>query len=95
MCSSKGKRAMASRRKRRFEKVFPEGRDRIEQAARQLVDAMRDAKMRLVALNEHYSALHDLGDAIRITLNVINDRPREYVPPIVTPAAPLGPATRD
>jgi hypothetical protein len=41
---------MVSRRKRRFEKVFPEDRARIEQAARGLIDAMRDAKMRLVGL---------------------------------------------
>jgi hypothetical protein len=44
------------------------------------------------AFHEHYSALHDLGDAIRIAINIINDRPRDHVPPIVTPAAPLGPS---
>ena len=77
---------MAHGRRSRYAKVFAADREKIEQAAAQLVDAMRNAKMRLVAFNEHYCALHDLGDAIRITLNVINDRPRNYEPPIVTSA---------
>ena len=49
---------MAHGRTGRHAKVLAGDRDKIEQAAVHLVDAMRNANMRLVAFNEHYSALH-------------------------------------
>lgn len=86
---------MTRRRKRRFAKLHDPDREAIERAATMLQDAMRNAKMSLVAFNEHYTALHELGDAMRVALNIINDRPPDYEPPTVAPAAPpVGPGHR-
>jgi hypothetical protein len=86
---------MTGRRKRRYAKLHDADRQAIEAAATKLLDAMRNAKMNLIAFNEHYTALHELGGAKRVTLNVINDRPRDHEPPNVSPADPLaGPSRR-
>jgi hypothetical protein len=86
---------MTGRRKRRYAKLHDADRQAIEQAAAKLLDAMRNAKMNLVAFDEQYTALHELGSAMRVALNVINDRPRDYEPPNVAPADPhAGPGPR-
>ena len=79
---------MTRRRKRRFAKLHDADREAIEQAATRLLDAVRNAQMNLVAFNEHYTALHELGGAMRVTLNIINGRPRDYEPPTVAPVDP-------
>ena len=48
---------MTGRRKRRYAKLHDADRQAIEAAATKLLDAMRNAKMNLIAFNEHYTAL--------------------------------------
>jgi hypothetical protein len=83
---------MASRRRHRIAMLAPEEVREIEADAARLRDSMRRALMKLVPFNQSYSALHKLGDEIRIALNIIAGRPADHVEPLFGPGAmPPGP----
>jgi hypothetical protein len=72
---------MPSRRRHRIAMLPPEDVRAIERQAGAMFDAIRRALTKLVPFNDSYSALHKLGDDMRVALNVIAGRPADHVEP--------------
>lgn len=78
---------MSGRRRHRIAMLAREDVLAIEGDAKRLLDTIRRALMKLVPFNESYTALHRLGDEMRVALNIISGRPVDHTEPLVGPGA--------
>ncbi len=65
--------------KKTKEKISEAGLAKFERAASVLRGTLRELEMSVTPFKDHYRALSDLGDSLRRTENLLNDRPAEYV----------------
>ncbi len=65
--------------KKKKEKISAAGLTQFERAAASMRGTLRELQMSVTPFKHHYRALSDLGDSLRRTENLLNDRPAEYV----------------
>lgn len=72
-------------RQKRRDKINDYHRARIERQAGLLQIALTEAQITLTPFRDHYDAIHRLQNFLTDTINLLNDRPRDYRPPHQAP----------
>lgn len=70
-------------RRKRHDRITPYHLGRIDRQAALLRQAIDEATLDLTPFEPHYDALYQLRDDLRRALNLLNDRPADWVPPRV------------
>lgn len=68
-------------RHRRHPKIYETDRGRITRHAEQLTQALDAAATHLSTASPHYDAVSTLRSQVRVCVNLIHDRPADYVEP--------------